>query len=324
MTPTASGSNRAAAGRRLAADMRELRNEKGVSLKDVVDALRLAEDVVKELEETALFDNPMFNRVYLRSLYASYADVLGVRREGMLKALEEALAGTYVDSLHKWIHVSTVEDVETEPDSPSEDVSADTDKDDHEAPVVASTSTPEVPVTTLGLTHPPGMAPRGVLLHNTKGLTTAVLSAVFLIGLVIFAIMWVLSDSSEDMDADPADSAQSILEAPAEIKPDPIVLPDTMTLFVTARDEQLDPVRVAVDDDIRRPYWVELDSTISFRFVDMIVIDREAGNAAYSLDGYVVPDNWLSSDGVFAVERESAQAWFDSLTDAGIFPDRNR
>ena len=89
------------AGKRLACDLRAIRRSQSIDVKEVLDATRLAEDVIEQLEETALMGNPMFNRVYLRSMFSSYASVLGIQQSEMMAALDEALSGQYIGSLAK-------------------------------------------------------------------------------------------------------------------------------------------------------------------------------------------------------------------------------
>jgi hypothetical protein len=89
------------AGRRLARDLRSIRRSRSIDIKEVLDATRLAEDIIEQLEDTALMGNPMFNRVYLRSILGSYAAVLGVSHADIMSALDDALLGNYVGSLAK-------------------------------------------------------------------------------------------------------------------------------------------------------------------------------------------------------------------------------
>lgn len=332
MSPSGIGSDRAAAGQRFAADLKRLREERGLGKRDVTEALRLAEDVVDELEESALINNPTFNRVYLRSLYASYAALLGVDSRVLLDGIEEAMAGTYDGRLTVLLEGGTppvptgAEPAAESTAEPAADPVLESPSAPQPKPVVEDANALEAPEPIVFTTAAPDsrLGQKRFLLPNMRGLATAILAGLVLFALIWFAVAKLLSDSNSTPERDATgDSTSLALEVPSVPRPDPVVLPDTMTLFITARTEQLDPVRVAVDEDIRRPYWVELDSTISFRFTNRIMIDREAENAVYSLDGWSVPESWLS-DGVFIAERSVAQAWFDSLTTAGEFPERNR
>lgn len=332
MSQYGSGSDRVAAGRRFAADLKALRAERGFGKRDLIESLRLAEDVVDELEETGLIDNPTFNRVYLRSLYSSYAAVLGVDARTLLDGIEAAMTGTYDGRLRDLMDEPPPAPPALDTPQAADDEAAD-GPEEHartkgEAPVGHQESlpepSPETPTVFTTAAPETSLGQKRFLLPNTRGLATAVLSALALVALIWFAVARLLSAPEEGPDeAVGRDSTSQALSLPNMPEPDPVVLPDTLTLFITARTEILDPVRVAVDEDIRRPYWVELDSTISFRFVNRIEIDREADHAAYSLDGWTVPEAWLT-EGVFTVERSVAQAWFDSLTAAGVTPERNR
>lgn len=95
----AASDSQLAAGRRLAADVRAIRRKHGIDLKEVLDATRLADDVIEQLEENALVDHPAFNRVYLRSLFGVYGEAIGVKKSDMVSAIEEVFDGHYVGAL---------------------------------------------------------------------------------------------------------------------------------------------------------------------------------------------------------------------------------
>ncbi|MCZ6758336.1 MAG: helix-turn-helix domain-containing protein, partial [Bacteroidetes bacterium] len=89
------------AGRRLATDLRDLREARQVTSESIIEATRLTADVFKGFDESALVDHPAFNRVYLRSVMASYARVLEIDEGLAFRALEEALDGTYAGGLKR-------------------------------------------------------------------------------------------------------------------------------------------------------------------------------------------------------------------------------
>ncbi len=105
----AASDSQLAAGRRLASDLRSIRRKHGVDRKEVLDATRLADDVIEQLEEDALVNHPAFNRVYLRSLLKAYAGAIGVREADMIAALDEMFDGHYVGSLAS-IYLGVTED----------------------------------------------------------------------------------------------------------------------------------------------------------------------------------------------------------------------
>ena len=84
-----------AAGRRLAGDLRALREAREVDVEALLKATRLPPDIMEQFDESALVDHPAFNRVYLRSIISSYARLLEIDVDQARTALEKALAGEY-------------------------------------------------------------------------------------------------------------------------------------------------------------------------------------------------------------------------------------
>lgn len=95
----AASDSQLAAGRSLAGDLRAIRRKHGIDLKEVLDATRLADDVIEQLEENALVNHPAFNRVYLRSLFGAYGEAVGIKRADIVEAIEQVFEGHYVGSL---------------------------------------------------------------------------------------------------------------------------------------------------------------------------------------------------------------------------------
>lgn len=58
-------------------------------------ATKAPPSVVEEFETTSLVGNPMYNRVYLRLFVRSYAEIVGIRADDALNAVEDMLSGTY-------------------------------------------------------------------------------------------------------------------------------------------------------------------------------------------------------------------------------------
>lgn len=107
------------AGQRFAHDLRRIREERGVSLRAVHEESKIPLNLLEQFEQTGLFDHPMFNRVYLRSLVRTYADMVEMPAQRALDALDEALAGTYAGGLD-----FADEDVAEEPQASRRDETA--------------------------------------------------------------------------------------------------------------------------------------------------------------------------------------------------------
>ena len=391
------------AGQRLASDLRSIRRKKGVDLKEVLDATRLADDVIEQLEENGLVNHPAFNKVYLRSLYGAYGEAVGVKREDMVTALEEVFDGHYVGSLARaylgavadeseaptlgtaptmedvdavLTAASSVDDVDdpalaNAPDQDAAekkptfiDTEADSQEEEDEAhgPASDETGVPESsderddpvgdPPTDEAsaaptddnieeegegenrkLIRPPveetmsgervwkGLPDKGrVLLPNMSGTALVAIAGVAFIALVWFAVSSIMDmRSSEEEEVVPMDTTGT-----EEIfRPDPILLPDSFRVDIIAFAEALDPIRITIDRDLRRPYWVEHMDTLPFVVADRIQLEREVANTRILVDGFAVPQEWLDDLPQVEVSRQRMQTWLDSLTSSGIVPQRD-
>jgi len=333
------------AGKRLARDLRAIRRSHAVDIKEVLDATRLPDDVIEQMEETALMGNPMFNRVYLRSMFSSYASVLRVSVPDMMQALEEAMTGEYVGSLaQKYLGEAgpveteivkpAVKDEDAIPEEADLAINLGTsekkeDLDEIEPEVESDTSpaksvsgpkrvTPQSEsVVDSGVSSHP--AKKTVLLPNMSGFLMVGFAGVALIALIWFAVSWVLNTESPDDDvATGGDSSQ----VTSFERPERIVLPDSIQIELIASVEALDPIRVKIDRDLRRPFWIEHLDRKTFEMMERVEFERELENAQILMEGYVIPPGWYVTATRAEISRTQVQAWLDSLTQAGVYPPR--
>lgn len=82
-------------GQQFALDLQQIREARGVALQDVHEETKIPIGLLEQFEQTGLFDHPMFNRVYLRSLVRTYAEMIHIPTDTALSALDKALNGTY-------------------------------------------------------------------------------------------------------------------------------------------------------------------------------------------------------------------------------------
>lgn len=338
-----------AAGRRLARDLRTIRRKRGIDLKEVLDVTRLAEDVIDQLEETALIGHPVFNRVYLRLLYSAYASVLGISSIDMGKALEEVFEGDYTGSLAQQYLGEPPDKPPHEPEAPSTalsdaDPAVETPSDESEQ--VEGNSAIKIDATHIagrgdesaaepekksGLSQRVSISliktklheylferPR-VLLPNTSGLSILIVGGLALVVLLWYAISWAVSGGIEES---PVMVIEDSTATVTIVLPDPIVLPDTFSVGIIAVTEALDPIRVTLDAGYRTPYWVEHMDTLVFKVGESLKIEREVDHTKILIDGFEVPAWWLRVSGPIDLGRARTQTWLDSLTTAGISPQR--
>lgn len=76
-------------------DLKQIREERGVSLEKVYDHVRVQLPVLRDFEAGKLVNSGMFNPVYQRSLLRGYATVLSVPAAPLLDAYAIALEGQY-------------------------------------------------------------------------------------------------------------------------------------------------------------------------------------------------------------------------------------
>ena len=376
------------AGRRLARDLRSIRRSRSIDMKDVLDATRLAEDVIEQLEDTALLGNPMFNRVYLRSMFGSYATVLGISHTDMMASLDEALSGNYVGSLAKKYLVSRTEEenipaadtltIESAIDLPTTPVpytsgsttaTSNQEKKQEERKLKKSkgekgspnslflptenaengnsselSSTGSEDLDQEGIQQvPPANEPKRrlmkkspepahvvfsgakankstVLLPNMSGFLMLVVAGLVLVALLWFAISWMLSPKQP---LDEKIEVQTPLVQAGVNPTDRVVLPDTIQIELIAYMEALDPIRVQIDRDLRRPYWIEHLDTMSFEMNERVEFEREADHARILISGFAIPSAWYASSIRAEITRDQTQTWLDSLIQAGQYPPRN-
>lgn len=345
------------AGKRLARDLRAIRRSHAVDVKEVLDATRLPDDVIEQMEETALMGNPMFNRVYLRSMFSSYASILRIKTADMMQALEEAMSGEYVGSLaQKYLGEAAATDVEIESESeevnqvasasdevedspPAVDAKSETHlpkkkkskkseekpsaEDEIDQPAVKEKSEPVrvLPTTdaSLEITNVGLSTKKAVLLPNMSGFLMVGFAGIALIALIWFAVSWVLNTEAPDDDVVVREDTTQVNTFE---QPERIVLPDSIRIDLIAAIEALDPIRVKIDRDLRRPFWIEHMERRRFEMEERVEFERELEHAQILIQGYVVPPKWYITSTRAEITRTQVQAWLDSLTTAGVYPPR--
>jgi len=299
------------AGRRLAKDLKDLREDRQVKVEILLKKTRLPADILQKFDETALVDHPAFNKVYLRSVVSSYAKVLDIDVGLARKALQQALEGRYKDLLRKKYLTDA-------PSSEAEEIiksEADTSEEDAvrmEPNFVEETATNELSANDLSAkaSDPENFMPRAWV----------IVSAVILTVAVIWSLTSLFMSDSSSTNSESSDAAingePSILPiTPSTPIPPPefIILPDSMQFDVIAEYEKVDPIRVTRDRWGRRPYWIEHGDTLTFMAANSITFESDIESARIELEGFSLPDSLVDSEGRIELSRDRAQRWLDSL-----------
>ena len=347
-------------GERFARDVRRIREARGVTLEAIQDATKIPPDLLHQFEEDALFTHRMFNKVYLRSLARSYAELIEVERDDIIAALDAALQGSYGNELaQKYLGDAPVAPVEEsdeeapEPEPTGEEDLAPT-SDETVAPIapgeevdsegqeaeaaVGDTSDPAGQPSTVSTEAPPPdqgseqrepaaeeeprpgavVAEEWAQTNKQPVLPFALggIAAVLVAALIFFAIQndWASAPETEVTeqveDQAPMDTVtEPVPDDPPEPEPAPssATLGDTMRVEVIATFDRVDPIRIRVDDDLRRPYWIEEGESRTFSATQQFILENQLDNIELRLEGYEFPTDQRDEQGRIVITRELAQ-----------------
>ena len=81
--------------KRFSKDLRQIREERGISIDEVHSKTRIARTLIESFEKGHLYDHESYNRVYLRSFVKAYAEAVDISVQQALDGLKDALDGTY-------------------------------------------------------------------------------------------------------------------------------------------------------------------------------------------------------------------------------------
>lgn len=323
-------------GMQFARDLKEIRQANGISIDDIHNESKIPLGLIESFEENGLFDHTMFNRVYLRSFVRTYADVIGISPELALSSLEAALDGTYDRELAvEYLDYEPPSEPELEDDViPEPDVPLEAEEVQHAesprqpplrlnepaAPPVEPPkreplpAEPVVPVYTPAWTSqspPPGtrVEPRRPDRGGSGKLALVVVALV-----VVAAVVWGLTRFLSGGDAATVEPATVVSDTSSvegeAIAPEPapqLTLGDSMRVTIASADSQLvQGIRVTVDDDVRRPYWLERGESRTFLVRNRIAIEEQLNRIALSVEGRAYPTNRLDDQGRIVITRDTA------------------
>ena len=351
-------------GTRLARDMRRIREARHLTVHDLHEETKIPQGLIEAFEESALFDHPQFNRVYLRSFVRTYAQVVGIEADSALTALEEALANLYVGSLAvEYLGEAPEIEVAAEPPAsePEEAVASDLedasepkrktrDRSPAKRPKPRKSSAKEEPrsPTLLSTTADTAAGYERVQEEAAEeedwtsqsppgGVKTPVrsrrdfrsrgrLNKGWLIGAVVIvtvaAAIWGLTSLVGESEegraptqpaADTVATEDTLRRTPVNTLPAP-PLGDSLNVQIIAANDKVDPIRITIDDDLRRPYWLNLGDSMSFRPTNRIVVEEQIEDIVLKVEGIEYPTDRRDELGRLVVTRDSVQQYFARRT----------
>jgi hypothetical protein len=319
--------------------MRRIRRSKSISSKAVITATKAAPTVVQEFEETALMGNPVYNRVYLRLFVRGYAEVIGIRSEDALRAVEEVLGGQYQGSLAR-LYLEEDEDTSAPPPGPPPVAAAPPPASEAPAaelppasppatpapppatpasPPATPASPPATPAPPPATPAPPPATPRSPAILVPGGWNPGRWLGVILAAGAVAAAAWFFWPEAARNEPPPP-VARDTVQARAPVLPPRVILADTVSFFVIAARDTLNPFRATVDGGTRTPYWIELLDSLEFRVTNQIVLERRLQAMDVSVRGVLVPTDKRDDLGRLVLSRQGVQAYLDSLRTTGGLP----
>lgn len=308
-------------------DLREIRESRGITLEQVQKRTRIPLDVLERLEQGQLIRDPQFNEVYLKALIRSYAESIDLSGSEVLEVYETHKLGLYRGKLRT--HLG--EEVAPEPEPEPEEVAPEEMVTESGPPAVAALRSPsrvdeaESPIVEK---KPKPKSRSSFARPNVMDKSWGVIIGVTILGvLIIGGLLWLLlreeplvvEQTAQQVTTQAPDTEESVEVRPVSTAPQ-LSLPITVTL--TASGGSLQGFRVTEVPDVRRPYWIEPDSSMTFRSDSLLIfwgtgtgeVFRIPSGVELELQGY----RWQPREGtVLRIDRNRARALLDSLHVAG-------
>ena len=162
---------------------------------------------------------------------------------------------------------------------------------------------------------------KGMLVRPNRFRAIALTSLVVVVSVSDIVAAIKLSDrGSEEVSAINTDAVESSSTTPVQpLPPEPIQLPppfvvgDSIAVTIVATTGPLDPVRIQLDRDLRRPYWVDEGDSMTFRMRQRIVFEDLLDRATIKLEGVPYPAQNYRDRERLELTRDSVHAFVESL-----------
>ena len=306
-------------------DLRRIRQERGLTLEALYEQTKIPLNVLQDFEETGLFDNPVFNRVYLRSLVRTYALFVDIPSKVALQGLDEALLDSYKGHLATAFLGKKPPEAEAPEaealEAETSEAEAPPEKPVAKAPVVQEkVKTPTVTTPRL-LTTASSWESRSLRsrwhLVDIKELASytqwiLIVGAVFAFSAAIWAVITLIDRpvGAEQQQAAPVDTATVVAVEPS---PPPITIGDTLD-FVVVAAQKVERIHITRDEDARRPYWIEQGRANAYPALERIILEDRLDRIGLLVEGYPYPIDQLDERGRLVITRAAVEAFVDTIT----------
>ena len=90
-------------------------------------------------------------------------------------------------------------------------------------------------------------------------------------------------------------------------------LPDTLNIVIVADKGSVAPIRVTVDNDLRRPYWISRGGSMTFRMADRIILEQQLDSVTVQVEGMTYPVSPPTGEDMVVLTRDALRSWFSSI-----------
>ncbi|MYE05262.1 MAG: hypothetical protein F4Y00_09865 [Bacteroidetes bacterium SB0662_bin_6] len=111
-----------------------------------------------------------------------------------------------------------------------------------------------------------------------------------------------------------AEPANGMTDATSPANDIPIqFLPDTLNITIVADKGSVAPIRVTVDNDLRRPYWIDRGGSMTFRMADSIILEQQLDSVTVQVEGMPYPVSRAAGEDRATLTRDAVRSWFSSI-----------
>ncbi|MEM8601348.1 MAG: helix-turn-helix domain-containing protein [Bacteroidota bacterium] len=291
------------------ADLRALREERGLSVADIERATRVPADVVRRFEDGALMQDPDYSAVYLRAFVKAYAEALDLSTARVNAAFEASRQGTYQGTLAPAGSAPEATDAPTEASQSPNPATALASPPPTRPPTPRSASAPGRPPsgptggpTPSGTTSatpmvealaaqprpdkpsaptpPPRRSSAPSSLGSTNQSWGLIVGIAAMSVLALCVVFWLIfREPGPDLEpvasapvADTTAAPDSAAAAPTPAIPPAPQVGDSVRVTLVAADGPLQNFRMQASPDIRRPYWVEQGGELTFTSPTEVIV----------------------------------------------------
>ncbi len=275
-------------------DVREWREASGFSLRELSRKTMIEREALVAFEQTGHFNNPIFNRVYLRSMAGMYAKSIGLDVGAMHEALDQALDNSYDGMLGRLRRGEPL---------------AMSDKIEQKVPAATASEKPRPsdPGPSVGVRRPRRSPYRHRRPHFNARNTLVGGGALVGILVVIAALVFVLRPNQQILPAEGELQLPTALEDTAAT--DQVALSDSFYVIVHAARQKIEGAAVITDDEEERRCWIERGEAKAFAVNDSLRVQGRLGRMRLYAAGYEVPVDTAGASLVVTRSQIEAADW---------------